>query len=85
MSKFEAPAVAGELLLPTSSLVEVDFCRGPAGAFLAIDNLVVAGDCAGGGRTIQSFVVDRAQILRALEGVNSVAQAGAPIATDRAK
>lgn len=73
-----------ELLPPQSSQVEVDFCRGPAGAFLAIDNLVVAGDCTGGGRTIVSFAVDRAQILRALERGNSVGHDDAPVASERA-
>lgn len=48
-------------------MISVDFCRGPAGAFLAIGNLVVAGDCTGGGRTIMSFEVDEAQVLRGLE------------------
>lgn len=48
-------------------MISVDFCRGPAGAFLAIANLVVAGDCSGGGRTIMSFEVDEGHLLRALE------------------
>lgn len=63
----QARQLVGDLSRPVS----IDFCRGPAGAFMAIDNLVVAGDCTGGGRTIMSFEVERAQLLRALEGVQS--------------
>lgn len=46
--------------------IPVDFCRGPAGAFLAINDLVVAGDCTGGGRVIQGFEVEGEDLLRAL-------------------
>lgn len=74
---------ATEVPPPQADQVEVDFCRGPAGAFLAIDMLVVAGDCTGGSRTIMSFAVDRAQMLRALTRGNSLGQASEPIATER--
>lgn len=67
-------------------MISVDFCRGPSGAFLAIANLVVAGDCTGGGRTIQSFEVDEAQILHALElhkaGIAGPADASPPTAIE---
>jgi hypothetical protein len=77
---------ANQVLPPIAQTVEVDFCRGPSGAFLAVDNLVVAGDCTGGGRTIQSFVVARTDLERALAPrapVQSVARPPPPTASDR--
>jgi len=56
-------------------MISVDFCRGPAGPFLAIGNLVVAGDCTGGGRVIQSFEVEAEDLAKALRYANSADRA----------
>lgn len=50
-------------------MITVDFCRGSGGAFLAVNNLVVAGQANGDGssRIIQSFEVEPRAMLAALQ------------------
>lgn len=49
--------------------ISVDFCRGIRGPFLAINNLVVAGEIADGNDSelIQSFEIDGEALLTALQ------------------
>lgn len=54
-------------------MISVDFCRGSGGAFLAINNVVVAGVCNadGSGRVIQSFEIRGEDLVAALKSDNS--------------
>jgi hypothetical protein len=49
-------------------MIRVDFCRGSGGAFLAVNNVVVAGVCNpdGSGRVIQAFEFEDEDLVVAL-------------------